>query len=75
MIILSLSHMCMAVLLLGAQEIDSKMGEGWMGEENFAPLFSLSFQQYLLSHICFPCLLRIVTEEILLKRKRKEGAP
>ena len=36
-IILSLSHMCMALLLLGAQEIDSKMGVRWMGKEIFAP--------------------------------------
>ena len=44
MFILSLSHMGMAVLLLGGQEIDSKMGAGWMGKEIPPPLISPGFQ-------------------------------
>ena len=41
----------------------SKMGAGWMGEETFAPASSLpDFNVYPLSHIRFPCLLRLVTE-------------
>ena len=64
MFIVSLYHMGMAVLLLGGQVIDSKTGAGWMGEKNSAPLSSLllDFNLYLLSHIRYPCLLRILTE-------------
>ena len=72
MIILSLSHMCMAVLLLGAQVIDSKMGARWMGEAIFAPLSSLlDFNLYPLSQICFPCLLQLVTELFIGPRRSK----
>ena len=41
MFIISLSHMGMVVLLLGGQEIDSKMGVEWMGVVIFAPPSSL----------------------------------
>ena len=62
-VIFSLSHMGMAVLLLGGQVIHSEMGAGWMGEEIFAPPSSLlDFNLYPLSLIRLLHLLRIVTE-------------
>ena len=59
MFIIFLSHMIMAVLLLGRQEIDSNMGAGCMGKENIAPpLFSPVFplvspQSHLFPHTSY----------------------
>ena len=53
----------MAVLLLGGQVIDYKIGAGWMGEEIIVPPSSLLyFNLYPCSHIRFPHLLMIVME-------------
>ena len=62
----------MVVLLLGGQEIDSNMRAGWMVEEIFAPpSFLLDFNSYPLSHICYPCLLQIVTELCICQRSSR----
>ena len=46
----------------GGKKFIPRWGRNEWAKKYLPPLFSLSFQQYLLSHICFPCLLRIVTE-------------
>ena len=59
----------MAVLLLGGQAIDSKMGAGWMGKDTFAPLSSLlDFNLYFLSHIRLLYLLWLVMELCIVTR-------
>ena len=63
MFIFSLSHMGMAVLLLGGQVIDSKMGAGCMVEKIPLPPSSLmDFNLYPISHIHLPRISRILTE-------------
>ena len=63
MFILTLSHMCMTLLLLGLELIDSKIGAGWMGKEPPPPLSSLlDLNLYPLSLIHLPHLLQIMTE-------------
>ena len=72
MFIFSLSHMGMAVLLLGGQVIDSKMGTEWMGKEPPPfPSSLLDLNLYPLNHINFPRILWLVTELCISTRISK----